>query len=176
MVVQMVRFFWKKSNANTGSEATKAKILRVMILSSFKKKFSTPKIYFYKQNVTFPKILDVYQFCSDDLKKSIDQGKEYEKKKIEERNKVETDKFEEYKRKLEAEGKIVPEDSKELFKKYKEQMIEETTRLHDENLYRKHGLGLDNGNYQLIGVLTHKGRTADSGHYVAWIHRSGGKK
>ena len=27
----------------------------------------------------------------------------------------------------------------------------------------------ETGNYELVGVITHKGRTADSGHYVAWV-------
>lgn len=44
---------------------------------------------------------------------------------------------------------------------------------HDENLYRDHGLGLDTGSYEIIGVVTHKGRSADGGHYVGWIHASG---
>ena len=44
---------------------------------------------------------------------------------------------------------------------------------HDEILYRDHGLGLDAGNYELIGVVTHKGRSADGGHYIGWIHASG---
>jgi len=38
MIVQMVRFFWKQAMANTGSAATKTKILR---------------------SVAFPKILDI---------------------------------------------------------------------------------------------------------------------
>ncbi len=25
------------------------------------------------------------------------------------------------------------------------------------------------GKYELAGIVTHKGRTADSGHYVAWV-------
>ncbi len=25
------------------------------------------------------------------------------------------------------------------------------------------------GKYELFGVLTHKGRSADSGHYTAWV-------
>ncbi len=54
-------------------------------------------------------------------------------------------------------------------------MQEEEIRKHDENLYAPLGLGLETGNYQLIGVLTHKGRSADSGHYVGWVHKSGGK-
>jgi ubiquitin carboxyl-terminal hydrolase 14 len=40
-------------------------------------------------------------------------------------------------------------------------------------LYRPHGLGLDTGNYQLVAVVTHKGRSADGGHYVGWVHKSG---
>lgn len=43
----------------------------------------------------------------------------------------------------------------------------------DEKLYRKHGLGLDTGNYQLVGVVTHKGRSADGGHYIGWVHAGG---
>ncbi len=29
------------------------------------------------------------------------------------------------------------------------------------------------GKYELIGVLTHKGRSADSGHYVSWVKQVG---
>ena len=38
------------------------------------------------------------------------------------------------------------------------------------------------GIYDLVAVLTHKGRSADSGHYVAWVKQEkwlvhlGGKK
>jgi len=28
---------------------------------------------------------------------------------------------------------------------------------------------LTSGNYELYGVVTHKGRSADSGHYVGWV-------
>ncbi len=51
---------------------------------------------------------------------------------------------------------------------------QEAGKKKDTILYREHGLGLPNGNYQLIGVVTHKGRDADSGHYIGWVHRSGG--
>lgn len=30
------------------------------------------------------------------------------------------------------------------------------------------------GRYELMGVLTHKGRSADSGHYVAWVKQQDG--
>jgi ubiquitin carboxyl-terminal hydrolase 14 len=44
---------------------------------------------------------------------------------------------------------------------------------HDKNLYREHGTGTDYGNYQLIAVVTHKGKSANSGHYLGWAHKSG---
>lgn len=31
------------------------------------------------------------------------------------------------------------------------------------------------GIYDLVAVLTHKGRSADSGHYVAWVKQENGK-
>ena len=50
---------------------------------------------------------------------------------------------------------------------------EQEQKISDEILYRPHGMGLDAGHYQLIGVVTHKGRSADGGHYVGWVHKSG---
>lgn len=120
-------------------------------------------------------MLDVYNFCTPELKKSLDQGREYEKKKQIEKQKEDETKFENYKKKLEASGGMIPEDSRELFKRFKAEQTEEELKAHEEQLYRKHGLGIDTGNYELIAVLTHKGRTADSGHYVAWVHNRGGK-
>lgn len=69
---------------------------------------------------------------------------------------------------------MITEDSRETFKQFKTSLQEEEIKNHDEGLYAAHGFGLETGNYQLIGVLTHKGRSADSGHYVSWIHKSGG--
>ena len=50
---------------------------------------------------------------------------------------------------------------------------EQQIKVSDEMLYRPHGLGLDTGHYQLIAVVTHKGRSAEGGHYVGWVHKSG---
>lgn len=51
--------------------------------------------------------------------------------------------------------------------------VQEEIKKHDELLYRPFNSGLDTGNYQLIGVVTHKGRSADGGHYIGWVHASG---
>jgi ubiquitin carboxyl-terminal hydrolase 14 len=56
-------------------------------------------------------------------------------------------------------GKAAKEDKKKMIE------IE-----HDKVLYRVHGQGLDTGNYELIAVVTHKGRSADGGHYMGWVH------
>lgn len=53
------------------------------------------------------------------------------------------------------------------------QQKEQEIKISDEALYREHGVGLDTGNYQLIGVVTHKGRSSSGGHYVGWVHKSG---
>ena len=55
----------------------------------------------------------------------------------------------------------------------KQQLKEQEIKEADEMLYRPHGSGLDAGHYQLVAVVTHKGRSADGGHYVGWVHKSG---
>lgn len=59
LTVHFVRFYWKKESTTTGTKAGKAKILR---------------------NVSFPKVLDIYEICTDELKKSLDVGREFERK------------------------------------------------------------------------------------------------
>ena len=44
---------------------------------------------------------------------------------------------------------------------------------HDTALYKPHGIGKPTGNYEIIGLVTHKGRSADGGHYIGWVHASG---
>ena len=69
-------------------------------------------------------------------------------------------------KKDEEEEKIVKPVSKAAQK-------EQEIKVSDEMLYRQHGLGLDTGNYQLVAVVTHQGRSSDGGHYIGWVHRSG---
>jgi ubiquitin carboxyl-terminal hydrolase 14 len=63
LTVHFVRFYWKKESTLSGTKAGKAKILR---------------------NVSFPKVFDLYEFCTDELKKSLDHGREFERKLREE--------------------------------------------------------------------------------------------
>lgn len=119
--------------------------------------------------------MDLYSLCAPELQQKLDKGRAYEKKKLEEKAEAEKDRFEKYKKELELSGKMIPEDTRAIYKQFKETMMEEETKSHDEQLYRTVGTGLETGCYQLVAVLTHKGRDADSGHYIAWVHKKGGK-
>lgn len=54
-----MRFYWKQASNAASTEAGKAKILR---------------------NVSFPKVFDIYEFCTDELKESLLQGRALETK------------------------------------------------------------------------------------------------
>lgn len=154
-----MRFYWKKESNVGGTKAGKAKILR---------------------SVMFPKVLDIYNFCSNDLKKSLDFGREFEAKLRAEEDEARLEgkrkEAEQYDKEMKGESEETKEerDQKKLVgAALKKQLKEEQHKKHDEVLYRPHGTGLDTGNYELVAVVTHKGRSADGGHYMAWIHSEG---
>jgi len=60
LCVQFVRFYWKKESNVGGTKAGRAKILR---------------------SVMYPRVLDIYKFCTPDLMKSLDHGRQFEAKK-----------------------------------------------------------------------------------------------
>ncbi len=60
--MQFVRFYWKKESVTSGTEGGKAKILR---------------------SVSFPRVFDIFEFCSAELKKSLELGREFERKQRE---------------------------------------------------------------------------------------------
>lgn len=108
--------------------------------------------------MNFPKVLDMYEFCTDELKKELDPGRSEEIKQIEDETKrmLEGNK--------EVEEEKAPLISKEDRKDDAEQIIP------DEIINLPFGDGLDTGKYHLVGVVTHKGRYANSGHYVGWTY------
>jgi ubiquitin carboxyl-terminal hydrolase 14 len=132
LTVQMVRFFYK------ADVQQKAKILR---------------------KVTFPLVLDMYEFCSDELKASLN-GPRLARKEADDARAMAAKRP-----KLEAQNsadnagdKAMPPPSGE--------------EADDSN---KRGRGVVTGRYDLIGILTHKGRSADSGHYVSWVKQTDGQ-
>lgn len=125
--VQLVRFFYK------ASVQQKAKILR---------------------KVSYTLELDLYEFCSDDLKKELEPARTAHKELID---------------KQVAEAKLAK--SKEA--KGEAAAPPEDVDMTDASSSASASLA-HTGKYELIGVLTHKGRSADSGHYVAWVKQRQG--
>ena len=148
LTVQLVRFFYK---TDVGQ---KAKVLR---------------------KVSFPMTLDVHDWCSDELKKALEGpraaasaaaaaaavkgragggggGEEKEKKEGEEGAKKEEEGGTDAKMEEEPEAAAAAEEASPS----------------TSSPSSSSSSGRLTGRYDLVAVLTHKGRSADSGHYVAW--------
>ncbi|XP_073140285.1 ubiquitin carboxyl-terminal hydrolase 6 [Henckelia pumila] len=139
LTVQFVRFFWKRETNQ------KAKILR---------------------KVDYPLVLDVHDFCSDDLRKRLEvprrvlRDEEGKKFGLKTSGSSSTAMNKDIKMTDAEEPLNVGEGSSES-------AVEQGTTLEKEH----HVTGI----YDLVAVLTHKGRSADSGHYVAWVKQENGK-
>eukprot|EP00475_Leptophrys_vorax_P003554 TRINITY_DN12104_c0_g1_i1.p1 TRINITY_DN12104_c0_g1~~TRINITY_DN12104_c0_g1_i1.p1 ORF type:complete len:524 (-),score=61.62 TRINITY_DN12104_c0_g1_i1:91-1662(-) len=179
LTVQFVRFFWKRESQQ------KAKILR---------------------RVTYPLVLDVYDFCTAELKAKLDaprkryrladdikaglidpnaKGKEKEGEGgVEKAGAMEV----EGKEGAEAAGGEVKEGATAADGQAKEagQGGMEVDGAADDKAASSSdpapatsaspsdSQGELTGVYDLAAVLTHKGRSADSGHYVAWVKQQNG--
>ncbi|RZC68231.1 hypothetical protein C5167_031496 [Papaver somniferum] len=136
MTVQFVRFFWNRE--------------------SNQKEMNL-------QKVDYPLELDVYELCSDELRKKLEaprkfSGDEEGRKagsKIDEKEPKETDV-----KMLDAEGSSSKKG--------------ETSASSCHQGSTSKGEGQLTGVYELVSVLTHKGRSADLGHYVAWVKQESG--
>ncbi|KMZ68663.1 Ubiquitin carboxyl-terminal hydrolase [Zostera marina] len=137
LTVQFVRFYWKRESNQ------KAKILR---------------------KVDYPLELDIYDFCSDDLRQKL-QGP---RKALREQD--------------DSKFGLKPQNKDNTSTEQNTSMVksEGTTSTHNgesssvsiPNAEKKAHI---TGIYDLVSVLTHKGRSTDSGHYVAWVKQESGK-
>ncbi|GFZ11755.1 ubiquitin-specific protease 6 [Actinidia rufa] len=137
LTIQFVRFFWKRESNQ------KAKILR---------------------KVDYPVELDVYDLCSDDLRKKLEAPRrilrDEEGKKLGlKTNEKSSGSVDKDVKMTDAEGSSASNASGESSK---------ATSQEDKEMHLT-------GIYDLVAVLTHKGRSADSGHYVAWVKQESGK-
>lgn len=118
--------------------------------------------FFYKEknsinakilkDVKFSLNLDLYELCTPELQTKLkpmrEKFKEYEDKKV---DKMQGDKN----------NKGQSESEESSSKQYYDYCFEDD-------------IGSNNsGLYQLNAVLTHKGRSSSSGHYVAWVRNNG---
>lgn len=111
LTVHFVRFYWKKDSVSSGTKAGKAKILR---------------------NVSFPKMFDIYDFCTDELKKSLDLGRDFERRLREE---------EDAKKLSGADTEMADatEEAKTAKPADKKSLKEKEVKVSDEMLYKPHG-------------------------------------
>jgi len=141
ITINFIRFQWKQA------EQIRAKILK---------------------RVKFPLELDMTPYCTPELQEKLKIGK----------------------------AKIKEMQDKELEKKKREKAIkdnpliakDEDVKMEDSNKVQKkqyeiyRALNIDNslvedvganvsGQYDLVAVLTHMGRNADSGHYIGWVRQ-----
>ena len=137
LTVQMVRFFYK------ADVQQKAKILR---------------------KVTFPLVLDLFDFCGDELKASL-KGPRIAYKEAEDA-KVGLAKRQKLNPPTNGDG---PGEASKPDGDVAAKV--EDVEMSDVAQYA----GALTGRYELIGVLTHKGRSADSGHYVSWVKQNDGQ-
>eukprot|EP01006_Ploeotia_vitrea_P036592 TRINITY_DN66035_c7_g2_i1.p1 TRINITY_DN66035_c7_g2~~TRINITY_DN66035_c7_g2_i1.p1 ORF type:complete len:551 (-),score=21.62 TRINITY_DN66035_c7_g2_i1:145-1797(-) len=162
--VQFMRFFWKPTPDSREHAGVKCKIMRP---------------------VTFPENFDVYPLCNDALQKQMKINRELELKakdaKTEEKSKV-------------VEGITndnnntndemnIEDDEEEVALKAALTMSMQNDETkppqpptnnnnnNNNNVFGEHLPSDFTGHYELYGIVTHKGRSADSGHYIGWVRQ-----
>jgi len=149
--IQFMRFFWKATpNSRDHPNGIKCKIMRP---------------------VTFPEVLDVYDFCTDDLKERMKVYRDVEDKGILDHNEGEEAKEAAAGEKAGEEKGAVDEPAGEAM-----EMDDELKAAMEMSMQVPvdAGPGLPDdfqGNYEIFGVVTHKGREADAGHYIGWVRQ-----
>lgn len=147
LCVQFGRFYWKATPDSQDHAGVKCKVMKP---------------------VAFNSILDVYEFCTDAVKKELKKS----------RDKAAAEEEERINRKLRGED-LQPMQTEE-----QQQTEEDDAELqaalamslqNEEDTPKPVGPGLPSnfqGHYELFAVVTHKGRDADGGHYMAWVKAS----
>lgn len=148
LILQKIRFVWKEADVNTGTQGRKAKI--------FKK-------------VLFPIILDTNDFLTTELQEKIaGNRKRLIEKELEMKDK-EKDKYEKFKEQFNDKDM----DTFKMHQLFKKQREEEKQAMIDGQLWAPIRDEQCTGNYRLFAVITHKGRSSNSGHYISWVHHKG---
>lgn len=116
--------------------------------------------------IEFPFILDVYDLCTPDLQKSFLP----KRKAIEEAEEKKLQSERERMKRKAAEQDGTPAEPAQ-----QDKAPAPAEAPKPANPDRPLSLVNDSGKYELIAVLTHKGRSADSGHYIAWVKQEDDK-
>jgi ubiquitin carboxyl-terminal hydrolase 14 len=144
LCVQFGRFYWKATPDSQDHAGVKCKVMKP---------------------VAFNSILDVYEFCTDSVKKELKKSRD--KALAEEEARIN--------RKLKGEDLETMETEEKTEEDAELQAALAMSMQNEEDIPKPVGPGLPGnfqGHYELFAVVTHKGRDADGGHYMAWVKAS----
>ncbi|XVF25101.1 hypothetical protein REPUB_Repub13aG0184900 [Reevesia pubescens] len=139
--------------------------LTIQFVRFFWKRESNQKAKILRK-VDYPLELDVYDLCSEELRKQLEgprqilRDEEGKKLGLKTKEKSSGSKDDDVKM-TDAEGSSNASAESSATTSQEGVPSDKETRL--------------TGIYDLVAVLTHKGRSADSGHYVAWVKQESGK-
>lgn len=177
LCIHFMRFFWKESSRDQGGE--KVKILR---------------------SVAYPDALDIYEFCTPELQAKLRHNRDLEEKRIEAKlgssgkvgggvaasasatSTIAVD-ASVSSMEVEAEDDIDEADREALRAALAMSVGGSGPEVDATAAPAVGGWGVDIGNglppnfnglYELHSIVTHKGRTADSGHYIGWARQAPG--
>ncbi|KAJ0411477.1 hypothetical protein ATCC90586_008526 [Pythium insidiosum] len=146
LCVQFMRFYWKATPESRDHAGVKCKMLRP---------------------ISFPQILDLYEFCSDELKSTMKIARDKNAEKI-------LNEFKDAKKNQPGGDEEMKDDEADGLSAEERAALEAAKAM--SMGAKSPGIGLPadfQGNYELYAILTHKGRSADSGHYMAWVRDKG---
>ncbi|XP_039121958.1 ubiquitin carboxyl-terminal hydrolase 6 [Dioscorea cayenensis subsp. rotundata] len=138
--------------------------LTVQFVRFFWKRESNQKAKILRK-VDYPLELDVYDLCSDELRQKLQKPRqvlrelENEKLGLKTKQKIDTS---------------AGSDGDATMAEASEGSSGPSTNVNPEGASSQKET-YPTGIYDLVAVLTHKGRSADSGHYVAWVKQESGK-
>ncbi|KAJ3671194.1 hypothetical protein LUZ60_008620 [Juncus effusus] len=139
------------------------KYLTIQFVRFFWKRESNQKAKILRK-VDYPIELDVYDLCSDELKQQLQLPRQVLRDAENVKFGLKTDKKDNDKK------DDVPKSEGTSSNEGGEAMnIDAALSNNNDNKAQLTGI------YDLVAVLTHKGRSADSGHYVAWVKQDNGK-
>eukprot|EP00980_Cylindrotheca_fusiformis_P004068 scaffold880_cov132-Cylindrotheca_fusiformis.AAC.64 len=149
LAVQFGRFYWKPTPDSADHAGVKCKVMKP---------------------VAFNSTLDVYDFCSESVKKELKKSRDKALKEEEERIEKKL-KGEDMSETMDTDEAKSADDDEDAALKAALAMSMQT----EDEEPAPVGPGLPpnfQGHYELFGVVTHKGRDADGGHYMAWVKAS----
>lgn len=155
LTVQFGRFYWKETPDSQDHAGVKCKVMKP---------------------VAFSGTLDVYDFCTEEVQKVLKKARD--KALAEEEDRINRKLRGEDAKKETGDGEAMETDDKAEEAvagggdEEDEEALKAALAMSVEEELAPVGPGLpDNfqGQYELFAVVTHKGRDADGGHYMAWV-------